>query len=222
MKSDSLKLETQLTIDVSLPYRTYLPDNYSEDGAGHPLLMFLHGAGERGSDLVKLTSTALPKHIEDGDLDLPFVTVCPQCPEGSWWDELALKALLDKAVADYNIDEDRVYLTGLSMGGRGTWQLANIVHDRLAAIAPICAPFMFVNPANFEHLPIWVFHGVMDSVVPVADSVKMVRWLRGAGCNVEFTTYANADHDSWTATYTNPALYDWLLSHRLNSAIAST
>ena len=72
----------------------------------------------------------------------------------------------------------------------------------------------FVNPANFLDLPIWCFHGVMDSVVPVNDSAKMVRMLRGAGCNVRFTTYANADHDSWTETYTNPELYEWLLSHR--------
>ena len=177
--------------------------------------MFLHGAGERGSDFSALVRTALPKHIEDGDLDLPFVTVCPQCPEERWWDELALKALLDKVVTDYNIDTTRVYLTGLSMGGRGTWQLANIVADRLAAIAPICAPFFFVNAKLFKRLPIWVFHGVMDSIVPVADSVRMVRLLRQAGCNVEFTTYANADHDSWTETYTNPRLYDWLLSHHL-------
>ena len=215
MKSDSFLLETSVQVDVSLPYRTYFPDGYSTGGKPHPLLMFLHGAGERGSDFSALVRTALPKHIEDGDLDLPFVTVCPQCPEERWWDELALKALLDKVVTDYNIDTTRVYLTGLSMGGRGTWQLANIVADRLAAIAPICAPFFFVNAKLFKRLPIWVFHGVMDSIVPVADSVRMVRLLRQAGCNVEFTTYANADHDSWTETYTNPRLYDWLLSHHL-------
>ncbi|MEZ7909199.1 MAG: prolyl oligopeptidase family serine peptidase [Pseudomonadales bacterium] len=214
MKQSDHRLKTKVKIDVSLPYRTYLPKRYSEKGAGRPLLLFLHGAGERGSDLTALTSTALPKQIEAGELDLPFVTVCPQCPEGTWWDELALVALLDKAVADYNIDESRIYLTGLSMGGRGTWQLANVVADRLAAIAPICAPFMFVNPAPFKRLPIWAFHGVMDSVVPVTESVRMVRMLRQAGCKVEFTTYANADHDSWTETYKNPALYEWMLSHR--------
>jgi len=214
MKSDNLVLDTTLEIPVSLPYRTYFPAGYADTGDPHPLLLFLHGAGERGSDLKALTATALPKHIEAGDVDLPFVTVCPQCPEGSWWDELALSALLDKAIADYNVDTTRIYLTGLSMGGRGTWQLANLVADRLAAIVPICAPFMWVNTQPFKRLPMWVFHGVMDSVVPVTESVRMVRMLRQAGCQVEFTTYANADHDSWTETYLNPALYDWLLSHR--------
>ena len=214
MKHTDEKLKAKVKVEVSLPYRTYLPKRYSAKGTGRPLLLFLHGAGERGNDLTALTKTALPKHIEAGELDLPFVTVCPQCPEGSWWDEVALEALLDKVIDDYNVDLKRIYLTGLSMGGRGTWQLANVIADRLAAIVPICAPFLFVNPAPFKRLPIWVFHGVMDQVVPITESVRMVRMLRQAGCNVEFTTYSNADHDSWTETYTNPALYEWLLSHK--------
>jgi predicted peptidase len=213
MKSNDLSFTACLTVEVELPYRTYLPDDYSDSGADHPLLMFLHGAGERGNDLKALTNTALPKHIEDG-LDLPFVTVCPQCPENDWWDSKSLAALLEKATDEYHVDKSRVYLTGLSMGGRGTWELANRISGKLAAIAPICPPFFFVNPDNFRDLPIWCFHGVMDSVIPVSDSVRMVRMLRGAGCKVEFTAYANADHDSWTETYTNPRLYEWLLSHQ--------
>jgi len=213
MKSDDLNFSASIKVEVELPYRTYLPDDYSDEGSGHPLLLFLHGAGERGSDLSALTDTALPKHIEEG-LDLPFVVVCPQCPIGVGWDPQALVALLDLAIENYNIDHSRVYLTGLSMGGRGTWQLTELVGDRLAAIASICPPFVYVNPAKFQNLPIWCFHGVMDSVVPVTDSVRMVRMLRNAGCEVEFTTYANADHDSWTETYTNAALYEWFLSHR--------
>ena len=213
MNKNDLNFTAKLTIKVELPYRTYLPNDYSDDGPAHPLLLFLHGAGERGDDLTALTNTALPKHIEEG-LDLPFVTVCPQCAEGSWWDEHALSALLDKVVSAYNIDQTRLYLTGLSMGGRGTWQLANLLGEKFAAIAPTCPPFVWVNPENFRNLPIWCFHGVMDSVIPVSDSVKIVRLLRSNGCKVEFTTYANADHDSWTDTYTNPELYEWLLSHR--------
>ena len=114
---------------------------------------------------------------------------------------------------DFNIDTSRVYLTGLSMGGWGTWDLANQISDRLAAAIPICGPFLRVNPENFKDLPIWCFHGAMDSVIPVDDSVRMVKLLREAGCSVQFTTYANADHDSWTGTYNNPEIYNWLLSH---------
>jgi predicted peptidase len=218
MKSNDLSFTASLSLEVELPYRTYLPDDYALDGPGHPLLLFLHGAGERGSDLKALTDTALPKHIEEG-MELPFVTVCPQCPEGKWWDPKSLAALLESAIDEYHIDESRVYLTGLSMGGRGTWELANQVSDKLAAIAPVCPPFFFVNPDNFQNLPIWCFHGVMDSVIPVSDSVRMVRMLRDAGCSVDFTAYANADHDSWTETYTNPMLYEWLLSHRRTPTI---
>jgi len=213
VNSSDLQFKTKLELNVDIPCRVYLPEGYADQGPASPVLLFLHGAGERGSDLKALTDTALPKHIEEG-LQLPFVTVCPQCPEGSFWNERELLALLDKIVEDYNIDQTRIYLSGLSMGGRGTWQLADLAFDRFAAIVPICAPFYWVNPENFTNLPIWCFHGVMDSVIPVTESVKMVRRLREAGCDIEFTTYANTDHDSWTETYTNPKVYEWLLSHQ--------
>ncbi len=213
MKSDDSVFSGQLTVSIELPYRVYLPDHYVDTGEGFPLLLFLHGAGERGSDLTALANTGLPKEIEQG-MHLPFVTICPQCPLNEAWDEHKLLALLDTIIADYNIDPTRIYVTGLSMGGRGTWQLANLAGHRFAAILPICPPFFWTNPDNFKDLPIWCFHGVMDSVVSVTDSVRMVRLLRTAGCQVNFTTYANADHDSWSETYTNPAIYEWLLSHQ--------
>tara|TARA_E500000331_G_scaffold318774_2_gene331038 strand:- start:869 stop:1522 length:654 start_codon:yes stop_codon:yes gene_type:complete len=213
MKQDDFGLDAQVTLDVSIPYRVYLPTDYDASGDGYPMLYFLHGAGERGNDLDWMARIALPKYIEDG-AELPFVTVCPQCPSDKRWDALTLTTLLDKVVDDYNIDTSRIYLTGLSMGGWGTWDLANRISDRLAAAIPICGPFLRVIPEHFKDLPVWCFHGVMDSVIPVADSVRMVKSLRDAGCNVEFTTYANADHDSWTETYQNPEIYDWLLSHR--------
>jgi predicted peptidase len=213
MQQDDFSLAVTLTLDVSIPYRVYLPNNDDTSGDGHPLLIFLHGAGYRGDDLNVMARIGLPRYIEEG-ADLPFVTVCPQCPLGESWNTLQLIALLDKIIADYNINTSRVYLTGLSMGGRGTWDLANQIADRLAAAIPICGPFSRVNPDNFKQLPIWCFHGVMDSTIPVADSVRMVKMLREAGCSVDFTTYSNADHDSWTETYNNPSIYDWLLSHK--------
>ena len=212
MQQDDFNLDETVTVDISMPYRVYLPRDYDESGSGSPLLYFLHGAGERGNNLDWMARIALPKYIEDG-AELPFVTVCPQCPSGERWNGLTLTTLLDKVVDDYSIDTSRIYLTGLSMGGWGTWDLANRISDRLAAAMPICGPFLRINPENFKDLPIWCFHGVMDSVIPVADSVRMVKSLRDAGCSVEFTTYANADHDSWTETYQNPEIYDWLLSH---------
>jgi len=216
MKQNDLSYEKTLTRSASLKYRAYLPDNPGTDNDKHPMLLFLHGAGERGDDLDLMASVGLPKNIEAG-LDLPFITICPQCPTNQWWDIEALVAFLDDMIEQYPVDTSRVYLSGLSMGGRGTWELANRVSHKLAAIAPVCPPFIWVNPANFKDLPVWCFHGVMDSVVPITDSIKMVRYLRDAGTKVRFTTYANVDHDSWNKAYDNPELYEWLLSHSLDS-----
>lgn len=210
------RIETRVTFDVNLPYRAYLPEGYPEGGSdGYPLLMFLHGAGERGTDLDRIAATGLPRHIEQGGLKLPFVTICPQCPENGWWNEHALLALLDQVLRDYDIDETRVYVTGLSMGGKGTWLLADLAPTRIAAILPICAPYTFIDFATLKSMGIWVFHGVMDQVIPAEQSAHMVRMLRHFGCEVQFTAYPDADHDCWTATYGNAAVYDWLLSHSL-------
>ncbi len=211
MESQDQSFSTVLQVNISLDYRTYFPNGYSEGGPGHPFLMFLHGSGERGSDLNLLTTATLPKYIEDG-LDLPFVTVCPQCQE--MWNARALAVLLDEVLEKYNVDRSRVYLSGNSMGGLGTWMLANIAADRFTAIAPICPPSVSIDPGNFKDLPIWCFHGAMDSIVPISESVKMIRRLRSAGCDVKFTVYPDADHDSYTPAYHDPELVSWLLSHQ--------
>lgn len=211
MQSQDESFSTTVQLDVSISYRTYLPKDYSEDGDAFPLLYFMHGSGERGSDLDRLELATLPEFIKKG-LELPFVTVCPQCEE--MWDTRALDLLLDEVIGKYNVDASRVYLTGNSMGGLGTWMLANVAADRVAAIAPVCPPSTLINPENFKGLPIWCFHGVMDSVVPIGESVKMIQQLRKVGCDVKFTIYPEADHDAWTPAYHDPELVSWLLSHR--------
>lgn len=214
MRSHDDAYSTTLTRDVTAAYRTYFPKDYSDQGATHPLLFFLHGSGERGTDLNLLTTATLPKFIEEG-LDLPFVTVCPQCSQ--MWHARTLLVLLDEVIEKYNVDRSRVYLSGNSMGGLGTWMLANIASDRLAAIVPICAPSTIINPENFKDLPIWCFHGAMDSMVPIGESVKMIRQLRNAGCSVRFTVYPDTDHDSYTPAYHDPEFITWLLSHQRGS-----
>ena len=211
MQSEDQSFSTTIQVAVSIAYRTYLPDDYSDQGAEFPLLFFMHGSGERGSDLDRLELATLPQFIKNG-LDLPFVIVCPQCEE--MWDTRSLDLLLDEVIEKYNIDRCRVYLTGNSMGGLGTWMLANVAANRVAAIAPICPPSTRINPENFKGLPIWCFHGVMDSTVPIGESVKMIRQLRDVGCDVKFTVYPDADHDTWTPAYHDPELVTWLLSHQ--------
>ena len=200
--------------DQSVSCRTYFPKDYSEESAPFPLLYFMHGAGERGTDLDRLERASLPRFIKEEGLELPFVTVCPQCVE--MWDVRLLDPLLDEVIDRYNVDPSRVYLTGNSMGGLGTWMLANVARDRVAAIAPVCPPFTRVDPENFRGLPVWCFHGALDSVVPIDDSDRMIRLLRNADCDVKFTEYPDLDHDTWTPTYHDPELWRWLLSYRKN------
>jgi len=203
---------------VKLPYLLYLPEDYAGGGEDWPLILFLHGAGERGDDLEKDKKHGPPKLIAKAGRRFPFVIASPQCPQAGWWSSdvqvAALDALLSDLVSRYRIDEKRVYLTGLSMGGFGTWRLASLYPERFAAIAPICGGGEPEMAERIGKLPTWVFHGAKDGTVPVGKSEVMVEALRKAGNEVRFTVYPEAGHDSWTETYDNPDLYDWFLQHR--------
>lgn len=202
------------TIVIRLQYLLYLPEDYTKDSQKKwPLILFLHGAGERGSDLNKVKIHGPPKIVQ-GKRDFPFIVVSPQCPEGSWWESSSLKVLLDEIEAKYRVDPDRVYLTGLSMGGFGTWELATRYPDRFAAIAPICGGGKPLLAGALKGVSVWVFHGDADPVVPVQNSDDMVEALKQVGADVKYTRYPGVQHDSWTATYNNPELYKWFLSHR--------
>ena len=204
------RLETQ--VNVALDYLLYLPPEYSEQESW-PLVLFLHGAGERGDDLELVKVHGPPKLIAEGR-DFPFIVVSPQCPEGFWWEPIELVALLDEIEASYKVDPDRIYVTGLSMGGFGSWRLAAYAPERLAAIAPICGGGETHWVKRFAHLPVWAFHGALDEGVPLVRSQTMVDELVEKGGHPELTVYPDAGHDSWTETYNNPKLYEWLLEQR--------
>jgi predicted peptidase len=210
--------QKEITKTVRLGYLLYLPKGYGEKKEQKwPLMLFLHGAGERGSDLNLVKKHGPPKLIDQGK-EFPFIVVSPQCPTSSWWPEQvdALVALLDEIQSKYAVDADRVYLTGLSMGGFGTWTLATRYPDRFAALAPICGGGDKYLVSRLKKVPVWVFHGAKDPVVPLQASTDMVEALKRAGGNVQFTVYPEAQHDSWTETYNNPKLYEWFLSQRRN------
>ncbi|MCY3019333.1 MAG: prolyl oligopeptidase family serine peptidase [Planctomycetota bacterium] len=210
--------EKEIKKTVRLNYLLYLPPGHQDAKAKWPLMLFLHGAGERGSDLEKVKVHGPPKLIAKEGKTFPFVIVSPQCPEDGWWPgELqldALDGLLDDVVSRYRIDKDRIYVTGLSMGGFGTWQLAFRYPGRFAALAPICGRGDPKKVDRIKHVPVWVFHGAKDKTVPLKDSQEMVDALKKAGADPKFTVYPDADHDSWTATYNDPAFYEWLLAQR--------
>lgn len=201
----------QSLIPVETDYLLYLPETY-EDGGTWPLVLFLHGAGERGNDLEKVKIHGPPKQVAEGRT-FPFILVSPQCDENVWWEPIKLAALLDQVVDTHRVDTDRIYVTGLSMGGYGTWALACYQPDRFAAIAPICGGGIEYRTRNIPHLPVWVFHGAKDSVVTLDKSEAMVAALRKHGGDPKLTVYPDAGHDAWTETYNNPEFYRWLLSH---------
>jgi predicted peptidase len=203
-------LDTQ--VKVRMGYLLYLPKDYDTQKAW-PLLLFLHGAGERGDDLERVKIHGPPKLIAQGK-DFPFLVVSPQCPADKWWEPIELVALLDEVSGKYKVDPERVYASGLSMGGFGTWRLAFYAPNRLAAIAPICGGGETYWARSFARLPVWAFHGAKDDGVPEERSRAMVDALKKAGGNPKLTIYPDAGHDAWTETYHNPELYTWLLAQK--------
>ena len=194
-------------------YLLFLPEGYGESELEWPLILFLHGAGERGNDLELVKKHGPPKIVET-DKEFGFVVVSPQCPREQWWSNDKLKLLLDEIAAKYNVDEKRIYLTGLSMGGKGTWDLACAYPDRFAAIAPVCGWGDPEKASNIKNMPIWAFHGAEDKAVPISKDQVMVDAVKACGGNVKFTIYPDTGHDCWTVTYENNELYDWFLKHR--------
>jgi predicted peptidase len=204
------RLERQTRIDMA--YLIALPRDY-EAKPSWPLLLFLHGAGERGGDLELLKKHGPPSLIEQGR-DLPFIVVSPQCPKDLWWEPVGLMALLDEVQEKHRVDPDRVYVTGLSMGGFGAWSLAAYAAEQIAAIAPICGGGEPVWAGRLTRVPVWAFHGAADTVVPKQRSQEMADAIKRRGGDVKLTIYPGVGHDSWSQTYHNPELYDWLLQHR--------
>jgi len=203
-------------VKVTFKYLLYLPEDY-EKQASWPLLLYLHGSGERGDDLQLVKKHGPPKLIEAGR-KFPFLVVSPQCPKSKSWEPFELTALLDDVNEHYKVDPDRIYATGISMGGFGTWSLAAYTPRRFAAIVPICGGGDPFTTRRLGHLPIWVFHGAKDPAVPLERSEKMVEALKKNGNDVQFTVYPEAGHDCWTETYDNPKLYEWLLLQRRQTA----
>lgn len=207
---------------VGANYLLFVPKNYHAKAAQRwPLILFLHGAGERGTNLAKVAVHGPPKIVKDKP-DFPFIVVSPQCPSGGRWSNDVLLALLDEVTKKYKVDPKRVYLTGLSMGGFGTWSLGLTHPEKFAAIAPICGggdvlPILLADPKKaraLKSLPVWAFHGGKDDVVKPAESERMIEALKKIGNEAQLTIYPTAGHDSWTATYSNSQLYDWFLKHQ--------
>jgi predicted peptidase len=219
MRQQARSFVGQTRSAARLRYLLYRPHG-DPPPEGWPLVLFLHGSGERGAELSSLQRHGLPRLVEEGR-DFPFLILSPQCPERARWYGLltALEDVLDEVIAAEKVDVERVHLTGLSMGGYGCWHLGARSPDRFAAVVPICGGGLpsrgFPGRVRrLRELAVWAFHGELDEIVCPEETVRLVEELRACGGRVKLTLYPGVGHDSWTATYANPELYRWLLEQR--------
>jgi predicted peptidase len=196
-------------------YLLYLPEGYGKEDQRWPLLLYLHGKSLRGSDLEQLKPYGLAALLEK-DLRIPFVVVSPQCPDDRYWltEDETLDRLIDHAVSTYAVDPERIYVTGHSMGGRGTWLLAYKHPEKLAAIVPMSdAPLDDAWARQVAKVPAWVFHGTKDDLEPFERTRQFVEALKKHGAEVKFSPLPDRDHYILD-TYENQEIYDWLLLHK--------
>jgi predicted peptidase len=219
--------------DSSIPYRLFSPE--TQAGKKYPLVVFLHGSGERGEDNENQLRHGLAMMSSaEFQAKEPVFLLAPQCPNGRKWSEVdwskmesALPAepsvpmtgvmkMIDSLVVSAPVDPDRIYITGLSMGGYGTWDAISRWADRFAAAVPVCGGGDEKQAARLTGIPIWCFHGDQDKAVPVERSRNMIEAIKGAGGKPNYTEYPGVGHNSWDKAYADPALYKWLFAQRLS------
>ncbi len=210
-----------MSVDAQGRLLLYLPAGFDRSGATrYPLLIFLHGSGESGEDLEKLKVYGPPRIVAARE-DFPFIVASPQARNSiERFDPVVLEAMLDELLEQLPIDTDRVYLTGLSMGGMWTYGWASLRPDRFAAIAPVCGDWDAADACRLKHTPVWAFHGAKDNVVPIDGDRAMVEAIKACGGDARLTVYPDTGHDSWTAAYADPELFTWLLQQRRKPAAA--
>lgn len=192
-------------------YLLYVPDTYNSNKTYKwPVVIFLHGVGEIGTNIDVIRNVGLPKVVKGKQ----FVMIAPQCT-ASWWNTDVLQQLYKEVLKKYHVDSSRVYLTGLSMGGFGTWSWAQTSPEKFAAIVPICGAGTPASACVLKNMPVWAFHNANDSTVAVSGSRDMFNALKACGSTkVKYTENATGGHDAWTKAYADAALYTWLLEQK--------
>ncbi len=205
--------ETEMHYPFS--YVQYLPPDFDPQKR-YPLVFFLHGAGERGTDLDVAMRHGYMKYVREEGKEYPFICLAPQCPDHRYWGcyTESLLAFLDEMLEKLPIDPDRVYLTGLSMGGTGTWMLAMSRPETFAALLPVCGSGIYWNAFELKHIPIYICHGDCDTIVPVSESIQMLSAVNRNGGNAQIKIYYGVDHNAWDYAYTDDELLAWLLKQR--------
>lgn len=201
--------------DQKLQYLQYLPEGYGEsDTARFPLVIFLHGAGERGADLNLLKKHGPPK-VAMNDHGFPFILAAPQCPKEEsdrWWNPDEVIALTRHLTKTLQVDPRRVHITGISMGGFGTWACITKEPELYASAVPICGGGDPAKAPILKNIPIWAFHGEKDDVIPVLRTKEMEEAiLKSGGNKIRSTYFPEEAHESWNPAYANPALFAWMM-----------
>ena len=197
-------------------YVEYLPKDY-DPAKEYPLVFFLHGAGERVQDPHQAMFHGYMKYVREQGKEYPFIFIAPQCIGNAYWGSYteSLSAFLDYILETYAVDRRRVYLTGLSMGGTGTWMFAMARPNTFAAIMPVCGSGIYWNVANLLKTPIYMVHGDCDTCVPISGSVEMLTSINSRGGNAKLKICYGVGHDAWNYAYTDDSLLEWMLSQRL-------
>ena len=192
-------------------YLLYIPDTYNEAKTYKwPLVIFLHGIGEIGTDVNVLKYTGLPKVVKGKQ----FVMLAPQCTS-SWWNTNVLQKFLDQVIKKYHVDSSRIYLTGLSMGGYGAWDWSEHYPQQFAAVVPICGGGTVSLACSLKDVPVWAFHNADDPTVNVQNSRDMVNAIKACGGKlIKYTENATGGHNAWTKAYADSTLYEWMLKQR--------
>lgn len=208
-------LSNRLIKRAELPYALYLPADYEQSNKTWPILIFLHGSGERGNDLKGISRHGPFKLAKEGQ-EFPFIMVAPQLDNDDYWGAYTetLNSMLDDLLEDYSVDPNRVYLTGISLGGNGAWLWSLANPTRFAAVVPICGTGLYWYARRLSKTPVWAFHGADDEVIPVKESIDMVEQINRAGGNARLTIYNNIGHNSWDNAYNDPKLYEWILKQK--------
>lgn len=198
-------------------YKVYLPNNYNTQ-IKYPMILSLHGAGERGNgkdELDVIENIGLSKYASKGMMEIDAIIVAPQCPKNRVWNHLVfdLKTFIDKMLNTYSVNEDMVSVTGMSMGGFGTWEMILNFPSTFSAAAPICGGGMAwrTDLLKDEKVPIWAFHGDVDATVNISNSIEMVNGVRRY-YPVDFTVFNNVNHNSWDPAYLQTTVINWLIS----------
>ncbi len=207
-------IKTEIVQKRELTFALHIPKNTKEK---KPLIVFLHGSGEKGTDIEKVKAHGPFKYLKSHDLDAYILA--PQCPENEYWNEEVLYRLILKIQKENNIDSNKIYLTGLSLGAWGAWNLVFAHPETFAALVPIAGyvdRIPMIENCKIAAIPTRIFHGLLDDVVNVEYSIAMYKKLKTCNTNVALTIFDDANHDSWTRVYDNQEIYDWMFKQTKN------